>query len=92
MEIGGALKCEVKEAFGWPAHDRDRPGNRRVSLELFEYAGLQGKNELLKRSNQTTGRAQNMIVDRSILIACVVGVSFFFIFFWGAVRLGREKS
>ena len=32
-----------------------------------------------------------MIVDHSLLIACVVGMSFFFIFFAGAVALGRER-
>jgi hypothetical protein len=31
------------------------------------------------------------IVDHSLLIACLIGVSFFFIFFGGAVALGREK-
>jgi len=32
-----------------------------------------------------------MIVDHSVLIACVVGMCFFFIFFGGAVALGRER-
>jgi hypothetical protein len=33
-----------------------------------------------------------MIVDHSILTACIVGVCFFVMFFWGALRLGREAS
>jgi len=32
-----------------------------------------------------------MIIDHSILIACIAGASFFVIFYVGAVALGRER-
>lgn len=40
---------------------------------------------------KTTYKANYMVVDHSVLIACVVGVCFFFIFFWGTINLGRER-
>jgi hypothetical protein len=33
-----------------------------------------------------------MIIDHSVLFACIVGALFFLTFFAGSVALGREKA